>query len=146
VTRIVRIFEFVTIGENDIYEYSVPDGVGRCDVSDRLAKCIKPFSNIRFRIRDLTAKVAAEYGRPFEMMRVVASDDNARVGVPVGLWEVYHLTAGGNRMYVTMLHFRASSRRATLTLLWYKTSGRPLGQLCFANSASQFSTEWTTTY
>jgi hypothetical protein len=55
------------------------------------------------------AKVTAEYGRPFEKMRVTASDDNARVGVPLGLWEVYHLTAGGNRMYVTMLHFRDSS-------------------------------------
>ena len=55
------------------------------------------------------AKVAAEYGPPFEKMRVTPSDDNARVGVPVGLWEVYHLTAGGSRMYVTMLHFRASS-------------------------------------
>jgi hypothetical protein len=56
------------------------------------------------------AKVAAEYGQPFEKMRVTASDDNARVGVPVGLWEVYHLTAGGNRMYVTMLHFGSGNR------------------------------------
>lgn len=50
------------------------------------------------------------FGKPFGPMRVSSGDDNAMIGVPVGLWSVYHLTAQGDRMYVTMIHFGALSR------------------------------------
>lgn len=51
--------------------------------------------------------VASAYGKPFEKWQLQASEHSAEVGVPTGLWQVYHLTAGDNRMYITMLHFAA---------------------------------------
>ncbi len=49
--------------------------------------------------------VTASYGKPFGHWQLTASEYSAQVGVPTGLWMVYHLNAFGNRMYVTMLHF-----------------------------------------
>jgi hypothetical protein len=49
--------------------------------------------------------VESAYGKPFGKMRVNATDENGQVGVQPGLWNVYHLTAPGDRMYVTMVHF-----------------------------------------
>jgi hypothetical protein len=61
------------------------------------------------------AAISATYKTPFGKMRVNASDDNARMGVPVGLWQVYHVTSVADRMYVTILHFSAT-----------KADGQPL--------------------
>ncbi len=49
--------------------------------------------------------VATTYGKPFEKWNLKDTEYSAQVGVPTGLWEVYHLTASKDRMYVTMLHF-----------------------------------------
>jgi hypothetical protein len=52
-------------------------------------------------------KIAKAFGEPFGKFRVEDSDDNARVGAPLGLWTVYHLTPFQDRMYVTIVHFRS---------------------------------------
>lgn len=44
------------------------------------------------------------------LFKVVPDDDNARIGVPTGLWDVYHLTAPPDRLYVTIVHFGVGSR------------------------------------
>jgi hypothetical protein len=51
------------------------------------------------------SSIAAAYGTPFQKMRVTASEEYAKMGVPLGLWQVYHLTPADDRMYVTILHF-----------------------------------------
>ena len=56
------------------------------------------------------ASVDAAFGKRFGLFRVDADDDNATIGVPVGTWDVYHLTAPHGRMYVTMVHFGAHSK------------------------------------
>ncbi len=49
--------------------------------------------------------VSAVTGPPFRTMNVATSDENARVGVPLGAWDVYHLTSPGGLTFVTMVHF-----------------------------------------
>jgi hypothetical protein len=51
------------------------------------------------------AAVAAAFGKRFGLFKVVSDDDNGKIGVPTGLWDVYHLTAPPDRMYVTIVHF-----------------------------------------
>lgn len=60
---------------------------------------------VQLRLGATQTTVSMKYGKPFGAFRVADADDNARVGVPVGLWQVYHLTAANERMYVTILHF-----------------------------------------
>lgn len=55
--------------------------------------------------------VAATYGKPFGHWKITTSEFSAQVGVPTGLWDIYHLTTPQDRMYVTMLHFGSESNR-----------------------------------
>lgn len=55
-----------------------------------------------------TAVVAA-FGKPFGPFAVASGDDNAVIGAPIGRWDVYHLTASHDRMYVTIVHFGPDS-------------------------------------
>jgi hypothetical protein len=59
--------------------------------------------------------VAETYGKPFGKWQLTPSEYSAQVGVPTGLWLVYHLTASGDRMYVTMLHFGPSESKPQQT-------------------------------
>lgn len=62
--------------------------------------------SIQLKLGSSEHSILMRYGEPFEWARLEADDDQVRIGVPAGLWKVYHLTAG-DRMYVTMLHFTA---------------------------------------
>lgn len=64
---------------------------------------------LRLDLRTPESVVAASFGKPFEHWKLTASEHSAQVGVPTGLWDVFHLTAHGNRMYVTMVHSGPSS-------------------------------------
>lgn len=51
------------------------------------------------------AAVEKAYGPPFQHWNMKASEDSVKIGAPVGIWDVYHLTTHEDRMYVTMIHF-----------------------------------------
>lgn len=59
------------------------------------------------------AAVVAAFGKPFEPFAVTSGDDNAVIGAPIGRWDVYHLTVSPDRMYVTIIHFRAGSNNGS---------------------------------
>jgi hypothetical protein len=61
--------------------------------------------------------VTTSYGKPFEYWRLTASEYSASVGVPTGLWTVYHLNAAPDRMYVTMVHLGPKSSIDSLMLM-----------------------------
>jgi hypothetical protein len=57
------------------------------------------------RIGTEQATIASAYGTPYGRLSVNASENTARVGVPVGQWDVYHLPAQDGKMCSTMVHF-----------------------------------------
>lgn len=61
--------------------------------------------------------IAKECGKPFEKSREDSTGFNVPVGVPPGMWTVYHLTPFENRMYVTMLHFDPNEKVDGLMLM-----------------------------
>src|SRR5580698_7583334 len=67
-----------------------------------MAQDIAPSLKLKFGTSRPT--VTTSYGKPFEYWRLTASEYSASVGVPTGLWAVYHLNAAPDRMYVTMVH------------------------------------------
>jgi len=73
------------------------------------AQIVAPSLQLNFGSKQ--SAVAATYGKPFEHWKLTTSEYSAQVGVPTGLWDVYHLTTPQDRMYVTMLHFGSGSNR-----------------------------------
>lgn len=61
--------------------------------------------------------VDAAFGKRFGPFRVEAGDYSASIGVPAGVWDVYHLTAPPDRMYVTIVHFGAYQLIDSLMLM-----------------------------
>ncbi len=59
--------------------------------------------------------IATAYGTPYGRLSVNASENTARVGVPVGQWDVYHLPAEDGKMCSTMVHFSQQIREAPLS-------------------------------
>jgi hypothetical protein len=61
--------------------------------------------------------VDGAFGKRFEVFRVEANDDHESIGVPTGAWDVYHLTAPPDRMYVTVVHFGTNQLIDSLMLM-----------------------------
>jgi hypothetical protein len=59
--------------------------------------------------------VSSAYGTPYGRLRVNPSESTARVGVPVGQWDVYHVPAQDGKMCSTMVHFNPMAREVLLT-------------------------------
>ena len=59
--------------------------------------------------------VSSAYGTPYGRLRVNASESTARVGVPVGQWDVYHVPAQDGKMCSTMVHFSPLAKEVLLT-------------------------------
>jgi len=74
-------------------------------VSANLLPSQEPAPTLKLSVGTPMSVVAAAFGKPFGPFAVAAGDDNAMVGAPTGRWDVYHLTAPSDRMYVTMVHF-----------------------------------------
>jgi hypothetical protein len=69
----------------------------------------EPSPSLKLSIGTPKSAVAAAFGKRFGPFSVAPGDDNALVGVPTGLWDVYHLTALPDRVYVTIVHFGTQS-------------------------------------
>jgi hypothetical protein len=67
----------------------------------------EPAPSAKLSIGTPKASVDAAFGKRFGPFKVEADDSNANVGVPTGTWDVYHLTAPPDRMYVTVVHYNA---------------------------------------
>jgi hypothetical protein len=65
----------------------------------------EPAPSAKLSIGTTKSAVDAAFGKRFGLFRVDAGDDNALIGMPIGVWDVYHLTAPPDRMYVTIIHF-----------------------------------------
>jgi len=63
------------------------------------------------------SSVDAAFGKRFGPFRVEANDDNASIGATTGVWDVYHLTAPHDRMYVTIVHFGTNQLIDSLMLM-----------------------------
>jgi hypothetical protein len=63
------------------------------------------------------SSVEAAFGKRIGPFKVEANDVNSSIGVPTGVWDVYHLTAPPNRMYVTMVHFGTNQLIDSLMLM-----------------------------
>jgi len=74
---------------------------------------------LRFRIAlgQSQSSITAACGKPFEKSREDESSYNASIGVPLGLWSVYHLIPFGDRMYVTIVHFDTDAKVDALMLM-----------------------------
>jgi hypothetical protein len=59
--------------------------------------------------------VSTTYGTPYGRLSVNPSESTARVGVPVGQWDVYHVPAQDGKMCSTMVHFSPLAREVLLT-------------------------------
>jgi hypothetical protein len=67
------------------------------------------------RIGSEQSAIASAYGTPYGRLSVSAAENTARVGVPVGQWDVYHLPAQDGKMCSTMVHFSLLSRDVPLS-------------------------------
>ena len=65
--------------------------------------------SLKLSIGTSRAAIASAFGKPFGPFLVASDDDNAAIGAPIGRWDVYHLTAAPDRMYVTIVHFGIGS-------------------------------------
>jgi len=74
-------------------------------VSANLLPSQEPAPTLKLSVGTPMSVVAAAFGKPFGPFALAAGDDNAMVGAPTGRWDVYHLKAPSDRMYVTMVHF-----------------------------------------
>lgn len=64
--------------------------------------------SLKLKLGTTWSSVEATFGKPFQKWNLRAAEDSAQAGAAVGMWQVYHLRAPGDRMYVTMLHFGAA--------------------------------------
>jgi hypothetical protein len=69
----------------------------------------EPAPSTKLRIGTPKSSVYAAFGKPFGVFKVVADDSNGAIGVPIGMWTVYHLTTPPDRMYVTIVHYGTRS-------------------------------------
>ena len=63
------------------------------------------------------SSVDAAFGKRFGPFRVETNDDNASIGVPTGVWDVYHLTTPPDRMNVSIVHFGTNQLIDSLMLM-----------------------------
>jgi hypothetical protein len=63
------------------------------------------------------SSVDAAFGKRFGPFKVEANDENASIGVVAGSWDVYHMTAPPDRMYVTIVHFGTDQLVDSLMLM-----------------------------
>jgi hypothetical protein len=61
--------------------------------------------------------ISSACGKPFERSREDESSYNVSIGMPLGLWSVYHLIPFGDRMYVTIVHFDTEDKVDALMLM-----------------------------
>jgi hypothetical protein len=65
----------------------------------------EPAPSAKLSIGTAKSSVDAAFGKPFGLFKVEADDDNATIGMPTGMWIVYHLTTPPDRVYVTIVHY-----------------------------------------
>jgi hypothetical protein len=76
-----------------------------------IAQDAKP--SVKLKLGTPQSVVAVTYGKPFERWNLTPEEHSAQVGAPLGIWQVWHLTAPPDRMYVTMVHFDTVSQNSS---------------------------------
>lgn len=83
----------------------------------------EPAPSAKLSIGTPKASVAAAFGNRFGPFKVEADDDNAKIGVPTGTWDVFHLTAPPDHMYVTVVHYDAGTASQKVDSLMLMPAG-----------------------
>jgi len=105
---------FVWLQHAHLFRFILPISVGLATLA-----LFAQNAALRFKIAigQSGSEIAAACGKQFEKSREDETSYNASIGVPLGLWSVYHLTPFENRMYVRMVHFDTANKLDAIMLM-----------------------------